>query len=147
MYELDEKEFAKTLLQDVEDYYYYTAEQAARIFGCSPQHIRTLCRRSAAENSQKGIDSRHLHGLRPEGRYTGIYLAKRWNVSLPLISKLRWLGELKSVTIHRRAIFPGFAVFDFIHHNASPAGSSPNFMNVATCVRIPGWAIKSMPTF
>lgn len=127
-------------LNGIDENFYYTIDQVAELMGCSRSLVSQLCIRK-----DKGVnpDLRHFNIVASQTKYTALALSRKFNVSVPLICKLRYIGHLESTPLRHSHRIPGWSVIDYIRGNASMAshGFFLDSLSIGASVRIPGWSI------
>lgn len=121
--------------------YRYRPEELAKKLSCSLATISLLCARGKKSESQE-VDDRHFVGVDPGIKYNDRQVASLFNVSPNLIYKLRYMGELQTVSLISSDRITGWSIMDFIRKNAgSPAATGFQFLSIGRCLRIPGWSV------
>lgn len=129
------------LFEGIDHTFRYTPTQAAGLLGCSIELIYALCDRESRPS--EAVDERHFQDISREMKYSAQILAAKLNVSNPMISKLRFTGQLEFIPLRNSVRFPGWTVIEYIKTHAAPPlrERKLDHMWVGRAIRIPGWSI------
>jgi len=131
----------RRMISEFNPEYRYRPEEIAKKLCCSFATISLLCARGN-KSEEKEIDERHFIGVDPEKKYNDRQVASLFNVSPNMIYKLRFMGDLQTISLISSERIVGWSIMDFIRKNAgSSAESGLQFLSIGRCLRIPGWSV------